>query len=101
MEEYFEKNKHNDFLKNFYDTKYSSLKEEMKKNTPRNFKTKIIVLLKEEILIHTNKKNFSSKESLIRNFYDSNEVKVLIEMMEICTGIPKKSIVNEYVDELS
>ena len=49
MEEYFEKNQDNDFLKNFYATKYLSLKEEMKKNTPRNFKTKIISLLKEEI----------------------------------------------------
>ena len=49
MEEYFEKNHDNDFLKNFYDTKYLPLKEQMKKNTPRNFKTKIISLLKEEL----------------------------------------------------
>ena len=68
MEEYFEKNQDNDFLKNFYDTKYLPLKEEMKKNTPRNFKIKIISLLKEEILIHLNKTNFSSKESLVKNF---------------------------------
>ena len=101
MEEYFEKNQDNDFLKNFYVTKYLSLKEEMKKNTPRNFKTKIISLLKEEILIHLNKTNFSNKESLAKNFNKSNEVRVLVEMMEICTGIPKSSIVSEYVDEFS
>ena len=101
MEEYFEKNQDIDFLKNFYDTKYLPLKEEMKKNTPRNFKTKIISLLKDEILIHINKTNFSSKESLVKNFNNSNEVKVLVEMLEICTGIPKLSIVSEYVDDLS
>ena len=72
MEEYFEKNQDNDFLKNFYATKYLSLKEEMKKNTPRNFKIKIISLLKEEILIHLlNKTNFSSKESLVKTFNKS------------------------------
>ena len=31
MEEYFEKNQDNDFLKNFYATKYLSLKEQMKR----------------------------------------------------------------------
>ena len=101
MEEYFEKNQDNDFLKNFYATKYLSLKEEMKKNTPRNFKTKIVSLLKEEILIHLNKTNFSNKEGLVKNFNKSNEVRVLVEMMEICTGIPKSSIVSEYIDEFS
>ena len=101
MEEYFEKNQDNDYLKNFYSTKYLSLKEEMKKNTPRNFKIKIISLLKEEILIHLNKTNFSSKESLVKNFNKSNEVRVLVEMMEICTGIPKSSIVSEYINEFS
>ena len=101
MEEYFEKNQDNNFLKNFYDTKYLPLKEEMKKNTPRNFKTKIISLLKDEILIQLNKKKFSSKESLVKNFHNSNEVKVLVEMMEICTGIPKITIVSEYIDEFS
>ena len=101
MEEYFEKNQDNNFLKNFYDTKYLPLKEEMKKNTPRNFKTKIISLLKDEILIQLNKTKFSSKESLFKNFHNSNEVKVLVEMMEICTGIPKITIVSEYVDEFS
>ena len=101
MEEYFEKNQDNDFLKNFYVTKYLSLKEEMKKNTPRNFKTKIVSLLKEEILIHLNKTNFSNKEDLVKNFNKSNEVRVLVEMMEICTGIPKSSIISEYVDEFS
>ena len=101
MEEYFEKNQDIDFLKNFYDTKYLPLKEQMKKNTPRNFKTKIISLLKDEILIHINKRNFSSKESLVKNLNNSNEVKVLVEMLEICTGIPKLSIVSEYVDDFS
>lgn len=101
MEEYFEKNQNNDFLKNFYTSKYLSLKEEMKKNTPRNFKTKIISLLKEEILIHLNKTNFSNKESLVKNFNKSNEIRVLVEMMEICTGIPKSSIVSEYINEFS
>jgi len=101
MAEYFEKNQDNDFLNNFYDTKYLPLKEEMKKNTPRNFRTKIISLLKDEILIHLNKTNFSSKESLVKNFNNSDEVKVLVEMLEICTGIPKVSIISEYVDELS
>lgn len=100
MEEYFKKNQDNNFLKNFYATKYLSLKEEMKKNTPRNFKTKIISLLKEEILIHLNKKKFTDKVSLAKKFNDSNEIKVLIEMMEICTGIPKTSIISEYIDEL-
>ena len=101
MEEYFEKNHDSDFLKNFYETKYLPLKEQMKKNTPRNFKTKIISLLKDEILIHLNKTNFSNKESLVKNFNNSNEVKVLVEMLEICTGIPKVSIVSEYIDEFS
>ena len=101
MEEYFEKNHDSEFLKNFYDKKYLPLKEQMKKNTPRNFKTKIISLLKDEILIHLNKVNFSDKESLVKNFNNSNEVKVLVEMLEICTGIPKVSIVSEYIDEFS
>ena len=47
------------------------------------------------------KTNFSNKEGLVKNFNKSNEVRVLVEMMEICTGIPKSSIVSEYVDEFS
>ena len=35
------------------------------------------------------------------SFNKSNEVRVLVEMMEICTGIPKSSIISEYVDEFS
>ena len=88
-------------MKNFYATKYLSLKEEMKKILLEILKPKIISLLKEEILIHINKTNFSSKESLVKNFNNSNEVKVLVEMLEICTGIPKLSIVSEYVDDFS
>ena len=85
MEEYFEKNHDSDCLKNFYDTKYLPLKEQMKKNTPRNFKTKIISLLKDEILMHLNKTDFSDRESLVKNFNNSNEVKEYV----ICFGKKK------------
>ncbi|MEL0185677.1 MAG: hypothetical protein VW866_06885, partial [Hyphomicrobiales bacterium] len=73
----------------------------MIKNTPSNFKTNIISLHNEEILINLTNTHFSNKESLAKNFNKSNEVRVLVEMMEICTGIPKSSIVSEYVDEFS
>ena len=43
---------------------YSKRRNE--KNILETFKTKIISLLKEEILIHLNKTNFSNKESLVK-----------------------------------
>ena len=48
MEEYFEKNQDNDFLKNFYATKYLSLKEEMKKNTLEILKPRLFRYLKKK-----------------------------------------------------
>ena len=72
----------------------------MKKNTLEILKSRLFRYLKKKSNT-SNKTNFSSKESLVKNFNKSNEVRVLVEMLEICTGIPKVSIVSEYIDEFS